>query len=47
MPTAAQTKPFKSYEEQIALLRARGLLIQDTAYAQEVLKRLNYYRLSA
>ena len=47
MPTAAPTKPFKSYDEQIELLRARGLIIQDAAYARNVLKTLNYYRLSA
>ena len=47
MPTTAQTKPFKTYREQIELLRARGLIIYDDAYAEEVLKRLNYYRLSA
>ena len=42
MPTTDQTKPFKSYDEQIALLRERGLIITD-----DVLKRMNYYRFSA
>ena len=47
MPTTDQTKPFKNYDEQIALLRERGLIITDEAYARDVLKRMNYYRLSA
>ena len=47
MPTTDQTKPFKNYDEQIALLRERGLIITDEAYARDVLKRMNYYRFSA
>ena len=47
MPTTDQTKPFKSYDEQIALLRERGLIITDDVYARDVLKRMNYYRFSA
>lgn len=45
MPTEA--KPFKTYEEQVALLKSRGLIISDEAEAKDILKRLNYYRLSA
>ncbi|WP_406709994.1 Abi family protein [Trueperella pyogenes] len=35
-----------SYEEQVALLRDRGMTITDTASAVEFLSRVNYYRLS-
>lgn len=47
MPTEGETKPFKTYEEQVALLKSRGLIISDEAEAKDILKRLNYYRLSA
>lgn len=47
MPTPKTTKPFKTYAEQIALLRERHLIINDEAYAENVLKKLNYYRFSA
>lgn len=42
-----QCKPFKSTEEQIKLLKDRGLVISDEQYAFDVLRKLNYYRLSA
>lgn len=35
-----------SYEEQVALLRDRGMTITDTASAVDFLSRVNYYRLS-
>lgn len=41
------TKPATSYSDQIALLRQRGMLIDDAASAEFYLKHLNYYRLSA
>lgn len=41
-----ELKQFKSYEEQVQLLQCRGMYIADTARAQQVLSRLNYYRLS-
>ncbi len=41
-----ETKPFLSYEDQLALLRDRGLIINDTEKALSVLKSINYYRLS-
>lgn len=40
-------KPFKTIEEQIAILRERGLLIDDEEKAKLFLTNLNYYRLSA
>lgn len=36
-----------TYEQQIALLQSRGLIITDTAYARQYLERISYYRLSA
>ena len=47
MPTTGNTKPFKSYEEQIAILKSRGLIINDNENAKAILKKMNYYRLSA
>lgn len=47
MPIIGTTKPFTSFEDQIALLESRGLLIPDKAFALRVLKTINYYRLSA
>ncbi|MBP5385668.1 MAG: Abi family protein [Lachnospiraceae bacterium] len=41
-----KTKPFKSYEEQLALLESRGLKIEDREKALSVLKSINYYRFS-
>lgn len=40
-------KPFKNYDEQIALLEERGLNVADHSLAREFLKHHNYYRLSA
>ena len=40
-------KPFKTIEEQIAILEDRGLIIEDEEYAKKSLANLNYYRLSA
>ena len=39
-------KIFKSHSEQIALLRSRGMLIEDEIQARYVLEHVNYYRLS-
>ena len=41
------TKPPKKLEDQIELLKNRGLVIQNEAEAQEFLSRVNYYRFSA
>lgn len=40
-------KPPKTFEEQVELLRGRGLIIEDENRAIECLKRINYYRLTA
>lgn len=44
---AQDIKPFKTIEEQIAILEDRGLIIEDVDYAKKSLSNLNYYRLSA
>ena len=40
-------RPWKSYTEQLALLKSRGLTITDDAAALSQLERIGYYRLSA
>ena len=47
MPTSNETKPFLTYHQQVELLKKRGLIITDDKRAEEILKRANYYRLSA
>jgi len=42
-----QVKPAKTFEEQLEILKSRGLLVGDEARAIKVLKRINYYRFSA
>lgn len=39
-------KPFKTFEEQVGILKARGLVIDDETFAAEVLSHVNYYRFS-
>jgi abortive infection bacteriophage resistance protein len=41
------TKPPKTYEDQLALLKQRGLSISSDSETLKWLKRVNYYRLSA
>ena len=41
-----QTKPFKTYSEQVELLRGRGMRMDDASEGERALARLNYYRLS-
>ena len=43
----SSSKPAKTYEEQIALLLHRGLVVADVAFAQHCLTHHNYYRISA
>lgn len=42
----AYKKPWKSYEEQLELLIARGMRVTDREIALEYLRRIGYYRLS-
>mgnify|MGYP000924659592 CR=1 FL=1 len=45
--TRSDIKHPKTFEEQVEILRARNLRIDDEERAREVLSRINYYRLSA
>ena len=38
-------KEFKTYQEQIDLLKSRGLVISDENFAMEKLKEDNYYNI--
>lgn len=40
-------KPARSLDEQVELLRSRGMRVDDPARARHYLKHLNYYRLTA
>ncbi len=40
-------KPALTFGDQVALLQARGLIIDDAAHAEEILSHISYYRLSA
>jgi len=40
-------KPFKTYAEQLRILKKRGLLVRDEEEALHILKHHSYYRLSA
>lgn len=42
-----KTKDFKTIEEQIEILKKRGLIIKDEKAAYKLLNIVNYYRLSA
>lgn len=42
----SRNKEFKSLDEQIEILRSKGLVINDVDYAKEVLMRENYFFLS-
>lgn len=41
------TKPAKTYQEQVSLLKQRGLIISDDLAAENALKHIQYYRLGA
>lgn len=47
MLKTGSVKPYKSYDEQIRLLKNRGLIIGNETKAKEILKRISYYRFSA
>lgn len=42
-----EVKPAKTFEEQLDILRSRGLEVENELEALEALQRINYYRLSA
>ena len=41
------TKEHKTFDEQLTLLKSRGLIIANDSYARTKLQHINYYRLSA
>ena len=41
------TKEHKTFDEQLTLLKSRGLVISNDSYALTKLQHINYYRLSA
>lgn len=46
MTTLQPPKPFKTYTELVALMRQRGMQIDDLARAERKLMQIGYYRLS-
>ena len=44
---SVKLKESATYEEQIAVLRKRGCIIEDENLCQEILSQISYYRLSA
>lgn len=40
-------KPPSTFEQQIEILKSRGLIVDNDQYAISILKRINYYRFSA
>lgn len=40
-------KPPKTFDEQIEILKSRGLIIEDEEYAKFILSNVNYYRFTA
>jgi abortive infection bacteriophage resistance protein len=47
MPKQPYTKPALTIDQQIAQLRTRGMVINDTPLAKHYLSQINYYRLTA
>lgn len=41
-----EAKPFRTYKQQVEILRSRGMHIPDPQQAEEVLRTHNYYRLA-
>lgn len=41
------SRPWKSFSEQLELLKSRGMVVTDEASALDYLERVGYYRLSA
>jgi hypothetical protein len=45
-PRPSYTKPWKSYEDQVALLQTRGLVVADSVVATTFFRHVNYHRFS-
>lgn len=43
MSTITFDKPFKTYDEQIEILRSRNVIIENTDFAKQILSILSYY----
>ena len=43
----AYNRPWKSFAEQLELLKSRGMVVTDEAAALRYLERIGYYRLTA
>jgi abortive infection bacteriophage resistance protein len=42
-----ELKPPTTFDQQIEILKSRGIVINDSSFARAILERLNYYRFSA
>lgn len=47
MTEVQKVKPATTFEEQVAIMKNRGLIIVDDNHAVEILSNINYYRFSA
>ena len=45
-PAPRPLKEYKTYDEQIGILRTRGMIIDDQGFATKWLQEVGYYRLS-
>jgi len=46
LPLLPYSKPWLSYQDQVALLQSRGMVVHDVQAATEFLRHVNYYRFS-
>jgi abortive infection bacteriophage resistance protein len=46
MAKIAYLKQIKSFDDQISILKSRGMVIKDEARAKQILQNISYYRLS-
>jgi len=46
MAKNAYSKQIKSFDDQISILKSRGMVIKDEARAKQILQNISYYRLS-
>lgn len=44
---ASKIKPPTTFKEQVELFKSRNLYVENSEYAEKILQRVNYYRLSA
>ena len=46
MAKIAYLKQIKPFDDQISILKSRGMVIKDEARAKQILQNISYYRLS-